>query len=115
MKIALSAPGSQGRSDSGRACYGRVATCIGAAAGQELSHGYHAKMTVVTPTRERVVGQQVFGVFLMRKDQQGTQARKRRRSHDKGTAGGGYEKQEDRGEPDQDHKVERKCNAAIRE
>ncbi len=92
MKIALSAPGSQGRSDSGRACYSRVAPCIGAAAGQELSHGYHAKMTVVTPTRERVVGQQVFGVFLMRKDQQGTQARKRRRSHDKGTAGGGYEK-----------------------
>lgn len=37
------------------------------------------------------LGGALFGVFLMRKDQQGTQAKKRRRSHDKSTAGGGYE------------------------
>lgn len=72
-------------------------------------------MTVVAPTRERVDGQQVFRVFLMRKGQRGTQAKKRsvagmiRAPPERKIMYGNQ-----RGEPGKNHQMERPGHTSIR-
>lgn len=71
-------------------------------------------MTVVTSTRERVDGQQVFRVFLMRKDQRGTQAKKEHGQNDKGTAERRAMNGNQRRKSGKNHQMERPGHTSIR-